>query len=97
MKTSDVMIQKMSLKTCELARFSETTKNQSRKWREVAQIIRVQNLQEIPKLVNCPEISGTVPETNFVSCCPGSIQNCPANYSRGKHIFYSDRDRMLAC
>ena len=28
------------------------------------------------RLANCPGISGTVPETDPVSYCPGSIQNC---------------------
>jgi len=37
-------------------------------------------------LANHPGISGTVPETDLASRCPGSVQNCPGNYSHGKRI-----------
>ena len=48
--------------------------------------------------------SRTVPETDVVSRCPGNIQICPGNYSRGKCIntillsskYKSERDGMLA-
>ena len=33
-------------------------------------------------LANRPGISGTVPETDLLSCCPGNNQNCPRNYTR---------------
>jgi len=34
-----------------------------------------------------PTVLGTVPKTDLMSCCPGSIQNCPGNYSRGVHNY----------
>jgi len=49
-------------------------------------------------LSNCPRISGTVLETELVSCCPGSIQNCNGNYTGSMLIdqVKSDCDRMSA-
>jgi len=40
-----------------------------------------------PMLANCSGISGTVLETDLASCCPGSVQYCPRNYSRGKWLY----------
>ena len=38
-------------------------------------------------LANHPGISRTVLETDLTTCCPGSVQNCPRNYSHGKCIY----------
>ena len=39
-------------------------------------------------LANRPGISGTVPETDLLSCCPGNNQNCPGNYTHGLGVYY---------
>ena len=48
-----------------------------------------------------PGISGKVPETDLVSCCPGNIQNSPGNIHVASTEYYtikyrSNRNRMLA-
>jgi len=40
-------------------------------------VCRVQSFSRVI-LANHPGFSGTVLETDLVSCCPGSIENCPA-------------------
>ena len=45
-----------------------------------------------------PGISGTVPETDLLSCCPGNNRNCPGNYTRGLGVYYvqaSLSDKLL--
>ena len=49
-------------------------------------------------LANRPGISGTVPETDLLSCCPGNNRNCPGNYTRGLGVYYvqaSLSDKLL--
>ena len=55
--------------------------------------------QSLPTIPRHGPYLPTVPETDLASCCAGSIENCPGNYSRGKRILLStkaDRDGMLA-
>ena len=49
-------------------------------------------------LANRPGISGTVPETDLLSCCPGNNRNCPENHTRGLGVYYvqaSLSDKLL--
>ena len=55
-------------------------------------------MQPLFILANRPGISGTVPETDLLSCCPGNNQNCPGNYTRGLGVYYvqaSLSDKLL--
>ena len=60
----------------------------SSKFSDPANYRPVSLLSILSILANRPGISGTVPETDLLSCCPRNNQNCPRNYTRGLGVYY---------